>query len=122
MKNIVRIASVALVCVMLVCMLASCGNKPSGAYEAKLELFGQNVSTTYDFKGSNVEITVKTTVMGAVNTEVSEAKYEINETDDGLEITFITEIDGEEETVTYTYEKGDGYIKIADVEYTKVEK
>jgi major membrane immunogen (membrane-anchored lipoprotein) len=122
MKNMIRIASVALVCVMLVCMLASCGNKPYGAYEAKVELFGQSVSTTYDFKGSNVEITVKTTVLGTVNTEVSEAKYEIHETADGLEITFITEKDGEEQKSTYTYKKGEGFIKIADVEYTKVEK
>lgn len=119
-----KIISAILVCVLLVgCMftLASCGNKPSGAYEATVEVLGQKVTTTYDFGGKKVEITIKTTVLGSVNTETSEAKYEINETSDGLEITFITEVDGEEKSQTYTYEKGDGYIKIGGVEYTKVD-
>ena len=120
-----RILSVILACALLVgCVfaLASCGNKPSGAYENKVEVFGQSVSTTYDFGGSKVEITVKTTIAGSVNTETEEAKYKITETDDGLEITFITEEDGEEKTSTFTYEKGDDYIKIGGVQYNKVKK
>lgn len=116
-----RILSVFLACVLLVgCVfaLASCGNKPSGAYEGKLEILGQSSTVTYDFGGSKVEITTKTTILGTVNTESEECKYEINETDDGLEITFTYEDD---ETATFTYEKGDDYIKIGGIQYNKVD-
>jgi len=116
--------SAILVCVMLlgcVFTLASCGNKPSGKYQAKLEILGQSTTTTYDFKMNKVIVTVETEVLGNINTETSEYKYKVNKKDDGtLTIDLTGEVDGEDKTNTYTYEKGDDYIKIAGIKYNKV--
>ena len=116
--------SAILVCVMLlgcVFTLASCGNKPSGKYQAKLEILGQRTTTTYDFKMNKVIVTVETEVLGNINTETTEYKYKVNKKDDGtLTIDLTGEVEGEEKTNTYTYEKGDDYIKIAGIQYNKV--
>ena len=119
-----KFLSVVLVCAMLfgcVLSLASCGNKPSGKYQAKVELFGQSVTTTYNFKLSKVIVTIETEILGSVETEENEYKYKVNKKDDGtLTIDLTGEVDGEEKTQTYTYEKGDDYIKIGGVQYNKV--
>ena len=95
-KTLVRVLAFALVAVMLVCTLASCGKKLSGEYVGEIEILGQ------------------------VNTETVEATYEIVENDDGtMEITFTTEVDGKEESNTVTFEEGDGYIKLGGVQYNK---
>lgn len=119
-----KILSVFLACVLLVgciCTLASCGKSLSGAYEAEVELFGQSASTTYDFSGKKVEIITKTKLLGSINTETVKGTYEIAEADGELEITITTEKDGEEVSNTYTLEEGDGYIKIAGIQYNKVD-
>lgn len=120
MKRTLAIVSLMLVLVMSVCMLASC-NKPSGEYEAKIEAAGQSVVTTYDFSGSKFTCTVKTTFLGSVNTVETEGKFKVTTNDDDtMEITFTTENDdGEKVENTVTYEKGDGYIKLGGIEYTK---
>ena len=108
-----KILSALLACALLVgCLftLASCGGV-SGSYTAEVEILGQGGSTTYDFHGSKVDIIIKTTILGSVNTETSTASYKI----DGDEIT-ITE---GENSATFTFEKGDGYIKIAGIQYNK---
>ena len=119
-----KFLSVVLVCAMLfgcVISLASCGNKPSGKYQNKVELLGQSVTTTYNFKLSKVIVTVETEVLGSIDTEETEYKYKVNKKDDGtLSIDFTGEVDGEEKTQTYTFEKGDDYIKIGGVQYNKV--
>ena len=122
MKRVLRITSLTIICVLLISMLASCGNRPFGAYESKAELLGQSVSTTYDFGFNTVEVTVKTTILGQVETTTSSAKYEIHKTYDGLEITFIEEVEGEEKASTFTYEIGEDFIKIGGVQYNKVQK
>ncbi|MBR2943460.1 MAG: hypothetical protein IKC16_00045 [Clostridia bacterium] len=117
MKKTVRIAALMLVLVMTVFVLASCGNKPKGEYTAKIEAFGQSVETTYDFGGKDFTCTTKTTVLGTVNTEVTEGTYEIIEAEDGsLEIALTVD----DKTSTFTYEKADEYIKIGGVQYNKV--
>ena len=108
-----KILSVVLACALLVgCLftLASCGGV-SGSYTAEVEILGQGGSTTYDFHGSKVDIITKTKILGSVNTETVEASYKVS----GDEITIKTE-SGEN---TYTFEKGDGYIKIAGIQYNK---
>ena len=119
-KTLVRVLAFALVAVMLVCTLASCGKKLSGEYVGEIEILGQSASVTYKFSGKNVDIITKTTILGQVNTETVEATYEIVENDDGtMEITFTTEVDGKEESNTVTFEEGDGYIKLGGVQYNK---
>lgn len=121
MKKTLRIVALVLVLAMSVCVLASCGKKLSGKYEGKLEVLGQSVSVTYDFSGSKVEITTKTTILGSVNTETEEAEYEIVENDDGtMEITFITVEDDTEVKNTVTFEEGEDYIKLGGIQYNKV--
>ena len=111
MKNIVRIAAVALVIVMLAATLASCGGL-SGTYETGL--LGQTVA--YEFKGSKV--TIEVTVLGKV--ETFEGKYSIK--DDKITFTF-EDADAEEYSGTETFEELDnGNVKIGGLEYKKIEK
>jgi len=113
-----RIISTLLVCALLVgCMLTlvACGNILNGTYSDKTEFMGQSVETSYTFKGKNVTIEVKTVLGGKVESESIEGTYKI----DGDEITFTLEEDGETKTETFTFEKGDDYIKIAGIKYTK---
>ena len=120
----IKLLAVALVALMLVATLVSCGKSLSGAYSSKIELLGQSWDVTYTFKGSKVEAVSKATLLGKVTTEESVGEYEIIENADGsLEI----EIDFEDENSlfrdgTYTLDKGEDYIKIGGVQYNKVEK
>lgn len=121
MKNIVRIASIALVAVMLVCMLASCSPKLSGSYKND-GIFGVG-ATTYTFKGSNVTIT---TEVGGFEKTV-EGKYEIDDETGKITLTFeAEEEDAEAYAGTFDFAQGEEngvkYIKIGGAQYTKVEK
>lgn len=124
-KTFVKILSLALIAVMMVCVFTGCAKKvPSGSYSAELEAMGQSWKVTYTFKGGKVEAENKITFLGKVNTETSTGTYEIKENDDGtMEITF----DFEEETSafkdgTVIYEEGEDFIKLAGVKYTKAGK
>lgn len=124
-KTFMRAITLALVAVLLLCTLTACGKKvPAGSYEAKLEVFGQSWNVTYTFKGNKVTATNKITILGNVNTVTAEGKYEITETSDGkMEITL--DFGEESESFkdgTYTYEEGEGYIKIGEFKYNKVQK
>lgn len=115
-----RIISTILVCVLLlgcVFTLASCGKKLSGKYELDLGIG----SVTYDFKLTKVVITGE-----ALGQDTSvEGKYKIAKNDKGeLEITFTfeNEENAKEYAGTFSFEKGDDYIKIGGVKYNKVKK
>ena len=104
MKKTVRILAVAMVAVMLCLVLASCGNKLSGTYEAE----EMGVTVSYTFDGDKV-------TMKAMGVEI-EGTYEIK--DD--EITIKYEIAGEEVEETEDFEKKDSKtIVIGGVELTK---
>ncbi len=124
-KTFLKVLTISLVAVMLVCTLASCAKTvPAGSYDAQIEIFGQKWTVTYTFKGNKVEAVNKATVLGNVKTETVEGKYKITENSDGsMEITF----EFEKETdlfknETVTFEEGEGYIKLGLVTYNKVEK
>ncbi len=116
-KTIVRIFAFALVAVMLVSTLASCGGVPAGEY-----VFGDTEYTEsytkYTFSGSNV--TVEIYLGGKKQDGSFEGKYKVK---DG-EITFTYEnADGEKVTTDpVTYEETEKGIKIGMVEFKKVEK
>ena len=123
-----RFLSFALVLALLcgcVFALASCGNNPSGTYvgEMKTEVMGfevMSVSTTYEFSGKNFKLTYSGSVAGyGGSLDPQEGTYEIVKAEDGsLEIAFT--IAGESEaSPSIPYEKGDDYIKIGGVKYTK---
>ena len=124
MKKTLRIVAIAMVAVMLCLSLASCGKKISGKYEAEINVLLASYTATYEFSGSKVEATKKATVLGNVNTTVLEGKYEIAELDDGsMEITITFESEDDDiKSGTYTFEEGENYIKIAGIQYNKVEK
>ena len=123
-KTMLKLAAVMLAVVMMTAIFASCAKTLSGSYQADASLFGQGVDVTYTFSGSKVTVTSKVTLLGTVNTEEIEGTYEIVENEDGsMEITF----DFEEETATlrdgtYTFSEGEDYIKIAGVQYGKLDK
>ena len=112
MKKTIRIIAVAMVAVMLCLCLASCGKTLSGLYKSP-EVLG--TYTTYKFSGSKV--TAEAYVAGVKVTDGSfEGKYAIK---DG-EITFTYEINGEEKSLTQSFEElDDGSIKIGIVTYKK---
>lgn len=112
MKNLkIKTGALVLLIALLSTVLVSCGGI-SGEYKASL--LGQSVS--YTFKGSSVEIDI--TLLGTVTTY--EGKYKVD--DDKITLTFDNEAeDAEKYEGTYTFEKGEDYIKIAGIEYTKVD-
>ncbi len=121
-KTALKVLTLSLVAVMLVCSLASCINLVFGTYDSQVELFGQKWTVTYTFKGNKVEAVSKTTILGNVNSETVEGTFKITENSDGsMEITF----DFEKETDvfkdgTVTFEQGEDYIKLGNATYNKV--
>lgn len=118
MKHAVKLVALALVLVMAVSILASCGG-PSGTYEALVANSGARLT----FKGNDVKVAIL-----AVGIEVATAdlEYEIedgkisfiipegaNVTNEAIKALVGTPVD---------YEEVDGGIKIAGVTYTKVDK
>jgi hypothetical protein len=109
-----KLMCVALVLVMVL-SLAACGKTLKGTYEAELDLLLVKTAVTCEFSGSKVTVTQKaSSILGNVETETFEGKYEIAENEDGtLEITF--EFENEENLFgnnTYTLEQGEDYVKI----------
>ena len=121
-----KIISTILVCVLLIgCMFTfvSCMNTVSGTYEGKIEVGGASYSITYTFKGKNVTAVSKLSV-GLDVTKEATGPYEITENEDGTKsIAF----DFAEETLifkdsTVSFAKGEDFIELAGLKYTKVEK
>ena len=117
MKKIFSSILVIALALTMLFTLASCNN-PSGTYKSD-EALGSGV--TWVFKGDEVALTLK--VFGVEATFYGD--YEIEkQIDDKFTIVFDWEGDknpdgfGEEPV---EYEKGDGYIKIGGVKYTKVD-
>ena len=113
MKRIVKIMALALAIVTLATLLVSCGGL-SGKYK--------NLTTSFEFKGSKVIIDVL-----GLGLDI-EGKYEIK--DDKISFEFDTDdIDNtvakaaveEFNDIEFDFEKGDDYIKIGGVKYTKAD-
>ncbi len=119
-KNIIKIMAIALVAVITCLALASCAKTISGKYEGELNIGIAKYTVTYEFKGSKVEVTHKTTTfVGTSDTVTVTGTYEIN--DAGDEITFTW--DSEDDVVkggTFTFEETEDGIKIGIAEYKKV--
>ena len=114
MKKFTKVIALALVLATLTCMFASCA-KLSGKYEA---IVIGGTGTCLEFKGNKVTVQFK--FLGSYGDPI-EGKYKIK--DDQITITFEND-DKEAKTLngTFDFEKGDGYIKIGEVKYTKVDK
>lgn len=122
MKKIISTLLVFVLLLGCVLTLASCGKTLSGTYERE----DLGVKTSYTFKGKDVTFESKATVLGSVVTTTKTGTYEIEETDDGLEITFTWVEEGKDDVVeTLTLEEGKKndvkYVKIGLVEYTKAD-
>ena len=112
-KTFVKAMAMALALVTVICLLASCGTKLSGTYEAK----ALGTGASFTFKGSSV--TIKLSVIGFSGDGV-EGKYEIK--DDQITFTFESDDSSVKEyNGTFDFEKGEDYIKIGVVKYTKVD-
>lgn len=114
-----KTVSTILVCVLLVSslfVLASCGL--NGTYKAGI--------TTLKFSFDKVTITDSVEVLGAVTTKTYEAKYKIEETEDGKTITFTYEGDADQhlairgkQTFSEGEKDGQKYIQIGIITYYK---
>ena len=125
MKMTVKIVALALVLVMALACLISCGKTIKGEYEASVLGTGVNLK----FDGKNVAITVK--VLGLSSDPIN-ATYKIE--DDKITFTLPENAeltDKEKETLkdlekaselVLGEEDGKPYIKIGGVKYTSVEK
>ena len=119
-KSVIKIIAFTLLAVALCVALVSCGKTLSGEYGAEMNLGIGKIEVVYNFKGSKVEATVKTTsLLGQVETKTVEGKYEINE--DEITFTWEDETEGVDGG-TFTFEETENGIKIGLVEYKKVEK
>ena len=108
MKNTMKVLALVMAVVVVTGVLASCSSI-SGTYGTG-EVLGSGA--TYEFKGSKVIITTK--IFGFEKS--FEGKYKIK----GDTITFTfgdSEVD--EYAGEFSFEKGDGYIKIGGVKYNK---
>ena len=114
-----KIISTVLVCVLLLGCVLSLGSCSKLLY-GKYELDAAVASVTYDFKITTVEITYE-----LLGQEVTlEGDFKIAENEKGeLEITFTFENEEEakEYAGTFSFEKGEDYVKIGGVKYNKVE-
>ena len=114
-----KIISTLLVCVLLlgcVLTLGSCDKILMGEY--KLDALVGEV--TYEFKLNKVEISVE-----ALGQDVAELEgtFKISKNDKGeseITFTFENEENAKEYAGTFSFEKGDDYIKIGGVKYNKV--
>ena len=112
MKKLTKVIALAVVVAMACLALASCGGL-SGKYELDA-LVG---SKTYEFKGNKVTITAE--VVGFEKT--FEGKYKIVKDGDEQKIEFTFEDkDAEEYKGSFSFEKGEDYIKIGGVTYKAV--
>ena len=112
MKKLTKVLALAVVVAMACALLASCGGL-SGKYELDAIVGG----ATYEFKGSKVTITAE--VVGFKKS--FEGKYKIVKDGDAQKIEFTFEDkDAEEYTGSFSFEKGEDYIKINGVKYKAV--
>ena len=114
MKMTVRIVAIAMVVLMLGLALAACGTTLSGEY-----YFGDKTITktytTMDFSGSTVAVNAY-----VAGTKVSAESYEADYSIKDGEITMTWEVNGEEKSITQTFEElEDGSIKIGAITYKK---
>lgn len=126
MKNVIKIVALVLVLVMTMGVLASCGKKLSGKYEATIAGTG----TVLEFDGDKVyasfkvNLLVTTATLGPV-----EGTYKIE--DDKITLDFVDESKVEENEAAkerlaalqgeFDFEEGEDTIKIGGVTYTKAE-
>ena len=112
MKKLTKVLALAIVVAMACLALASCGGL-SGKYE--LDAFV--ASATYEFKGNKVTLTAE---VGGFEKSF-EGKYKLVKDGDAQKIEFTFEDkDAEKYTGSFSFEKGDGYIKIGGVKYKAV--
>ena len=122
--KIFKLAALMLAAIMMMGMFASCAKKLSGSYEADITLLGQGMTVTYTFSGSKFKAENTISVLGQEKTNSVSGTYEIIEFDDGsMEI----KLDFAEETAefkdgTYSFSEGEGFIKIAGIRYSNLEK
>ena len=122
-KNFIKVIAMVLLLATVCTVLASCGKTISGKYVGELNVVLAKYTVSYDFSGSKVTVTKTGEILGQSKTTEIKGKYEIAEAADGYEITFTFETaDDDVKSGTYTFEEGEGYIKIAGVKYTKAEK
>ena len=121
MKKAVKLTAVALVVVILALCFASCGKVISGSYSGEIDLALVKYEVVYSFSGNNVTVTRQVkSIIGNTDPVTIEGTYEIVDGETGTQIKFTYKT---EDTVvkggTFDFEEGDGFIKIAGVQYNK---
>lgn len=121
MKKFTKVISLALVLVMALAVLASCGTKLSGTYSLTVA----GITTSYKFSGSKVTLTVKQTLLGE-SEETFKGTYKITKDDDGnqiIEFTFKDKDGKDSEKYStksaFSQNKDDKTITIGVVTYKK---
>ena len=122
-KNFIKAIAMVLLLATVCTVLASCGKTISGTYTGKVDLLLASYTASYEFSGSKVTVTKTSELLGQSKTTEIKGKYEIAESANGYEITFTFETsDDDVKSGTYTFEEGEGFIKIGGVQYNKAEK
>lgn len=124
-----KIISTILVCVLLLgCVMSftSCSKMLLGKYETEVDAVVAGGKVVYEFTPFGYTKTTTTEVLGFAKDSVEEGKYKITENEDGdLTITFTYEVDGKEETESFSFSQGeeDGvkYVKLGLIKYTKLD-
>lgn len=120
MKKFVKVIALVLALVTLTTVLASCGGL-SGKYEA----ISFGTGSVMEFKGSKVIITYKAlgedvgTIEGkySVKGDVITFEFSTDDIENDLFEDFVEKLND----VEHSFEKGDDFIKIGGVKYTKAD-
>ena len=123
-KTLIRTLAALMVVISLCTLLASCGGI-SGTYVAQIGGDTIGSKTTFVFSGKKVSLT-QSVSLGTQTSSTIEGTYELIDNPDGTQsITFTFPDDAEDAedfSGTLAFEKGENYIKIAGLEFKKVEK
>ncbi len=121
MKKTVKLTAVALVVVILTLCFASCAKTISGSYGGEINLGLVKYEVVYSFSGNNVTVTRQVkSIVGNTDPVTIEGTYEIVDGETGTQIKFTYKAnDDVVKGGTFDFEEGDGFIKIAGIQYNK---
>lgn len=123
-KLTVKLLALALVAVMLVSALVSCGGALSGTYSAEISPLGQKWKVSYTFDGDEVNAVAELTLVGNVTKLTATGTYELTKDENGnsrIVFDFVEENDRFKDG-NYNFKEGEGFIWIGGTQYHKEEK
>ena len=120
-KSLVKVFALALVAVMLVSSLVSCGGDLEGTYSAQITPLGQSWKVSYTFSGNKVDAVAELTLFGNVTKLTATGTYELTQDENGNS-RIVLDFEEENERFkdgNFNFQKGKDFIWISGTQYHK---